>query len=246
MRLAVTIQSMQLTRHFPSLAQLTKLRLVNAWLVVEDDGLTLIDTTLGPVGARVVAAATSLEAGPIRRIVLTHAHQDHVGGLDSIAPLVPDAEVLVSLRERPILGGDLSLLDGEPAPGPRGGYMTPGTVPTRTIEPGERIGSLLVVATPGHTPGHVSLLDTRNGTLLAGDAMQTAGGLAVIGDTRWLFPLPTYGTWNRGVAAATARTLLDLEPAITRVAPGHGPLVQLAPGQLESVVARAAAKVAPR
>jgi glyoxylase-like metal-dependent hydrolase (beta-lactamase superfamily II) len=49
---------------------------------------------------------------------------------------------------------------------------------TRTLQPGDTVGSLEVVASPGHTPGHVSFLDRRDGTLLAGDAYSTLGGVA--------------------------------------------------------------------
>jgi glyoxylase-like metal-dependent hydrolase (beta-lactamase superfamily II) len=44
---------------------------------------------------------------------------------------------------------------------------------------------LRVIATPGHTPGHISLIDVRDGTLLAGDAVSTIGRTAVSGDLVW-------------------------------------------------------------
>src|ERR687886_746883 len=47
--------------------------------------------------------------------------------------------------------------------------------------PGDRVGSLAVIVAPGHTPGHVAFLDTRDRTLIAGDAFQTRGGVAVAG-----------------------------------------------------------------
>ena len=67
----------------PNLIQLTRLRFVNAFLVREDDGFTLVDTTL-PKGAGELIAAARLAGGDIKRIVLTHGHSDHVGSLDAL------------------------------------------------------------------------------------------------------------------------------------------------------------------
>src|SRR4051795_7131269 len=67
----------------PNLVQLTRFHFVNAFLVREDDGLTLVDTTTGGAADALIAAAR--EAGEeIRRIALTHGHGDHVGSLDSL------------------------------------------------------------------------------------------------------------------------------------------------------------------
>src|SRR4029077_16220187 len=74
--------------------------------------------------------------------------------------------------------------------------------PDRLLEPGDRVGSLEVIAAPGHTPGHIAFLDTRNRALIAGDALQTRGGLAVAGDTRPLFPFVALGTWDKTAALA--------------------------------------------
>src|SRR4051812_47632719 len=105
---------MQVTRHSDTLMQLTKLRVINAWLVVEEDGLTLVDSMLGSVGNDVRAAAESLDSGPIVRIVLTHSHSDHTGGVDDVHRVAPAAELLVSDREAPILAGNRTTLPGEP------------------------------------------------------------------------------------------------------------------------------------
>ena len=56
-----------------NLTQLTRLHLVNAFLVREDDGFTLVDTTLGRGAGALIAAARAAGA-PIRRIALTHGH----------------------------------------------------------------------------------------------------------------------------------------------------------------------------
>ena len=66
-----------------NLIQLTRYRFVNAYLVREDDGFTLVDTTLGG-GADDLIAAAQAAGGQIRRIALTHGHGDHVGSVDAL------------------------------------------------------------------------------------------------------------------------------------------------------------------
>ena len=137
--------------------------LVNAFLVEEDDGLTLIDTTMGRGAAKAIFAEAGKLGRPIVRIALTHAHQDHIGGLDALAAELPGIEVLLSTRDAKLLAKDTSPEPGEPADAKvRGGISGAKTRPTRLLEPGDRVGSLEVVAAPGHTPGHIAFLDTRD------------------------------------------------------------------------------------
>jgi glyoxylase-like metal-dependent hydrolase (beta-lactamase superfamily II) len=221
----------------PEITQITRLRFVNAYLVDEDDGLTLIDTMLPRSGNLALAAAGRL-GRPIVRIALTHAHGDHIGSLDALAAQLPDAEVSISARDARLLTGDKTLDPGEPADKLRGSYPGAKTTPSRTFEPGDRVGSLEVIAAPGHTPGHVAFLDTRDRTLYCGDAYTSWGGVvATTADKNPRFPLATMATWHKPTEVETARALRALDPA--RLAPGHGRVVD-APGP---AMDRALAKV---
>jgi glyoxylase-like metal-dependent hydrolase (beta-lactamase superfamily II) len=193
---------------------------MNAYLVPEDDGLTLIDTGMGMAG-RIQEAAAGLGA-PIVRIALTHAHGDHIGSLDALAAALPEVEVAISTRDARLMAGDKSLDPGE-ATTLRGSYPGAKTRPTRLLAAGDRIGSLEVIAAPGHTPGHVAFRDTRDGTLFCGDAFTTIGGVATTAKLHWRFPLAYAGTWDRTIELETARALRALNP--TRLAPGHGKVV---------------------
>jgi glyoxylase-like metal-dependent hydrolase (beta-lactamase superfamily II) len=205
-----------------NITRVTRLGLVNAYLVREDDGLTLVDTMLPRSSKAILGAAEGLGA-PIVRIALTHAHGDHVGSLDDLAAALPGVEVLISARDARLLAKDMSLDPGEPVDKLRGGYPGAKTRPTRTLQPGDVVGSLEVIASPGHTPGHVSFLDRRDGTLLAGDAYSTLGGTATPAKANPRFPLVYFATWHRPTALESARALRALDPK--RLAPGHGPIV---------------------
>lgn len=86
------------------------------------------------------------------------------------------------------------------------------------------LGSLEVLATPGHPPGHLAFLDTRDCAVISGDAFQTLGGVAVAGTFKLLFPLPALATWHKEFAQQSARTLLAREPSVLAV--GHGRMLE--------------------
>ena len=142
---------------------------MNAYLVREDDGLTLIDTMLGGSTGKIIAGAEACGA-PIVRILLTHAHADHIGSLDALNERLSGGRGDHLDPRGRLLAKDMSLDPYEPKDKLRGGYPGAETKPNRTVEPGDRVGSLEVIAAPGHTPGHVALLDPRDRTLYCGDA----------------------------------------------------------------------------
>jgi glyoxylase-like metal-dependent hydrolase (beta-lactamase superfamily II) len=214
---------MRVQIHGTQLFQLTYLGCVNCYLVREDDGFTLIDTALESCAKPIILAAQQLGL-PIVRIVLTHAHDDHAGALDRLHELLPEAEVAITARDARFLAGDMSLDADEPKDKLRGGWHTHKTRPTRLLHEGDRVGSLEVIATPGHTPGHASFLDTRDDTLIAGDAFDTIAGIAVSGTLKPLFPLVALATWHKPTCLQSARKLRALEPS--RLAVGHGRVLE--------------------
>jgi glyoxylase-like metal-dependent hydrolase (beta-lactamase superfamily II) len=219
------------------IVRVSRLGIVNAYLVPEEDGLTLVDTMLKGSGKKIRAAAEAL-GQPIVRIALTHAHSDHVGAVDELAAALPGVEVLISERDAPLLTKtDMSLRPGEPQDKLRGGYPGTKTAPTGTFSAGDRIGSLEVVAAPGHTPGHVAFLDTRDRTLLCGDAYSTLGGVATTAKANPRFPLPAMATWSRATELESAKALRALEP--TALAPGHGKVVDNPVAAMDAAIAKA-------
>lgn len=223
---------MKNTHLTPNLTQLTKMGSMNAYLVREDDGLTLVDTTMGAADA-LIAAAAQLGA-PIRRIALTHGHGDHVGSLDKLREKL-GAEVTVLMPEldaKILAGEEVEFTDKK-----RGSWTTVNTKPDVLLQPGDRVGSLEVVACPGHTPGHVGFLDTRDRSLIAGDAFVSLGGLQVPNRPTFPFPLVWMGTCDRETALRSAIQLRALDPGLLVL--GHGKAVTSPQAAMDAAIARA-------
>jgi glyoxylase-like metal-dependent hydrolase (beta-lactamase superfamily II) len=216
-----------------NLIQLTRLRFVNAFLVREDDGFTLVDTTMGSKSANDLLAAAASAGGSIRRIALTHGHGDHVGSLDALKERLGDSvQVLMGDLDARIHAGE-KVVDGKLT----GSWPKLQTVPDVRLSHGDRIGSLEVVASPGHSPGHVAFIDTRDRTLIAGDCLTSYGRVQVSNDFYWRFPLAAMATLDKAKNLDSARALKALDPALLVV--GHGPAAHQPGTAIDEAIARA-------
>lgn len=154
---------------------------VNSFAFVADDGqVTLVDTGMRRAPKRIQAALSWIGTAPseVTRIVLTHAHADHAGGLAKIAA---QAAAPVAAHERDasyVRSGrpparDQSTMGGRLMNRMRGGRFGPAEVAEELVD-GQILdigGDLEVIHTPGHTPGHVALLHRRSGVLITGDSI---------------------------------------------------------------------------
>ncbi|WP_312471952.1 MBL fold metallo-hydrolase [Neobacillus sp.] len=207
---------------------------VNCYLVEEEDGVTLIDAALGFCTKGILKAAETIGM-PITKIILTHAHEDHVGALDSLKEWLPEVPVYISVRDHRLMNNDRSLDLHEEQTPIKGGV--PKNLKTRAnvlLKEGDLIGSLTAIETPGHTPGSLSFLDLRSKSLIAGDAFQTRGGIAVAGDIKPLFPFPSFGTWSKKTALGSAKKLLGYEPKLLAV--GHGEMMENPVNAMEQAI----------
>lgn len=159
---------------------------VNAYLIVGDRDLTLVDA--GPArrlpGLVAELKANGYSFNDVGRVVVTHAHADHAGGLRPLLDLRPvkvfahPAEAPVLARKEPAppisapLGGALySVFDWVLGRGP-----VDSVLPADSGTPVRGLPQWQVLHTPGHTPGSISLYEPVRQILLCGDALAVSGG----------------------------------------------------------------------
>lgn len=227
---------MRVTRegHLLQLTWMPKFFPVNCYLVEEENELTLIDAGLSISLQGIVRTAAGL-GKEITRIILTHAHADHVGALDKLLKVYPQAELYISERDAALLRGDRTLRKGEPSTPIRGSVPKKvAAKPDVLLQEGDMIGSLRAISTPGHTPGSMSYLDRRSQAVIAGDALQTFRGTAISGTIVPWFPFPALATWNKDEALSSAVKLLEAGPAL--LAAGHGDMLKDPHRQLQAAI----------
>ena len=130
---------------------------VSAYLLYRGGEAALVDTGVaGSEGAIETAlAAIGLGWDAVGHVIVTHKHPDHQGSLAAIVALAPSAQVYAGAE-------DIPAMEAVAAP--------------TAVGDGERIFGLEVIETPGHTAGHISVLDTVAGILVTGDALNGVGG----------------------------------------------------------------------
>lgn len=139
----------------------------------------------------------------IEEIVLTHCHFDHIAYVREIAR-VTGADVSIHRLDAPGLSSETASL------AMNFGARSPGIIPDRILEDGGRVGDLVVLHTPGHTPGSICLYHEKERALISGDTVFTDGGFG-----RFDFP-----GGSRGALLSSLRRLADLD--VEGLYPGHG------------------------
>jgi glyoxylase-like metal-dependent hydrolase (beta-lactamase superfamily II) len=148
--------------------------------LLDEPRLTLIDAGLIGSGRRVRRHAERIGRSPddLARIICTHAHPDHIGGVRELAG---EREVEVLMHPADLDGLGVTLKDAV-ANRNRGqliAYFTRHPGEATPVADGQllpMLGGLRVVHTPGHTPGSICLYAERHKLLFTGDALQVIRG----------------------------------------------------------------------
>ena len=159
---------------------------VRAFLVESAGELTLVDTLFHDDAREVLAALRALGKSPrdVKRIVLTHAHRSHLGGVAALKRET-GAKVLSHAWEADVIAGErkaqsASLKPMRPFrtyPFQLGIFLNkPPHEPCpvdEAVAEGDAVGPLQVLHAPGHSPGHLAFHLAERGLLIAGDAIVT-------------------------------------------------------------------------
>ncbi|TQR14124.1 MBL fold metallo-hydrolase [Psychrobacillus soli] len=147
---------------------------IHVWVVVDEDGVTLVDAGMPMMAKGIMKFIKQLNAGPLKRILLTHGHVDHVGAVKTI---LTENEVPVYAHqiEIPHLEGELLYPKRKKME-----YNLPKqlTKPLSEDEFGnlQSVDGLIPYLTPGHSPGHVVYYHEKDQVLLAGDLFNSKKG----------------------------------------------------------------------
>lgn len=160
---------------------------VSAYVLARGNTAAIVDT--GVAGSAIAIGETLTSLGltynDVAHVILTHNHGDHAGSITDVLELAVNATAYAGEADLGPLPADLSGLRG-----------------------GEDIFGFEMLATPGHTAGHMAVIDHQAGLLVAGDAIFSEGGAVVEGPERFFADVPESRESIKAMAALTFNTLL--------------------------------------
>lgn len=137
--------------------QRVDLSFVSAYILYRAGEAALVDTGVDGSADAIEASLAEVGLGweAVGHVILTHKHPDHVGSIDDVLERAPGATVYAGAPDIPAISSSLAPV---------------------AIGDGGTVFGLEVIGTPGHTAGHISVLDSVSGILVAGDALNGTGG----------------------------------------------------------------------
>jgi glyoxylase-like metal-dependent hydrolase (beta-lactamase superfamily II) len=166
---------------------------VSAYVLARAGEAAIVDTGTEGSEDEIAAALEGIGLGwdAVGHVILTHLHGDHVGSAAAVLEAAADATGYGGAEDIPSIS----------VPRP----LTP-------VGDGDQVFGLRIVTTPGHTAGHIAVLDEVGGILVAGDALGTSGGTVSGSNPRF--------TDDESAAAASVAKLGALPFDVLLV--GHG------------------------
>ena len=162
---------------------------MSAYILARNGEAAVVDTGVpGSDGAIAEALeAAGLGWGNVGHVILTHQHQDHAGSAADVLEAAPDAVGYAGAEDIPAIVVPRALT---------------------AVADGDSVFGLRIVATPGHTKGHIAVLDEAGGILVAGDSLGTSGGKPVPPNAGFTEDMDTALASIAKLGALTFETLL--------------------------------------
>jgi glyoxylase-like metal-dependent hydrolase (beta-lactamase superfamily II) len=162
---------------------------VSAYMLARGGEAAVVDTGNPGSESSIEEAlkAAGLGWDSVGHVILTHRHGDHVGSLDAVLAKAPDAVAYAGQEDIPSIEANRELT---------------------AVGDGDLVFDLQIVATPGHTAGHISVLDTAGGLFVAGDALSTADGKVSDSNPRFTDDMDQAMASIRKIAGLQFETLL--------------------------------------
>jgi glyoxylase-like metal-dependent hydrolase (beta-lactamase superfamily II) len=130
---------------------------VSAYILARGGEAAIVDSgesgSAGTIEEALTVAGLGWDA--VGHVILTHKHGDHAGSINAILEAAPDATGYAGEADIPSISA---------------------SKPLTAVADGDKVFDLTIVATPGHTAGHVAVFDQVGGILVAGDALNNSGG----------------------------------------------------------------------
>lgn len=129
---------------------------VNAYVLVRGKEAAVVDTGTPNNAAKIadVVRNAGLSWDAVHHVILTHYHPDHIGSIGEVLAAAPKATAYAG-------AADIAQVKS-----PR---------PVKAVNDNDEVFGLRMIATPGHTPGHVCVFDPAGSLLILGDAMNNTG-----------------------------------------------------------------------
>ncbi len=182
---------------------------VSAYVLARNGEAAIVDTGVSGSEGDIASslAAVGLGWGDVGHVIVTHLHADHQGSLPAVMNAAGGATAYAGAADIPEISS------------PR---------PITPVGDGDMVFDLEIIDTPGHTPGHISVLDPAGGLLVAGDALNGADGGVIGANPEYTADIVMADQSVQKLATFTFETVVF----------GHGePVVDLASQQVAELAA---------
>lgn len=192
----------------PVVWERVNLGFVSAYILARAGEAMIVDTGVSGSEGAIEASLqdVGLEWGDVAHVVLTHLHPDHQGSFQAVLNLASDAAGYAGAADIPGIASPREL---------------------KSVGDGDTVFGLEIINTPGHTPGHICVLDPGGRLLVAGDALNGSNGGVVGANQQFSSDMVSADESVRKLAALAIDTIVF----------GHGEPIETGAGDLLAALA---------